>query len=592
MSKYKETILTDGGLDLATRAANGKTKFTITKATATEDDLSSKSDEDLQKLVTLPNEIQTGSITNQAENIKNSKSIVGTEILFTNEHIDKGYKVNSVGLYAKEDGSDTEILYALNTAIEPEYMPDFADQVLMQFKITMYVIVGRTENVTVQVDPTNMASKEYVDTKIAKIITDDEIQDADIEKNIATKLAYAGNKSKSKNNMTKLAEIIDKQVFGLKQIDDKGELTALLPDQDGLIDVSKLSSMNNSGGHLNADNSSVWNGSISGRYQYWHGNSSLTDKTKIIFEREAGTKLVDIGDGFQFRIGLQKTLVTRGVVESSSEDIPLYYDSDNVAKDGYFVTTLKMPINIKKETLLLGKEIVVQLSGIGETNSSSQETKSPELHVQYDTSDNTITLWQEKGYEYDNLSDTKTGTIYDLSVNLINSYYVQSPVSQLPSNMSLFSGDTDGEVKLSGINSFFDNVGAGINVKLNDYIYISTSYGENTLRIALETLDIPSTYFIAKSDLISGNKVSMNLPGSKVFDTHWDNTGKPYRIPVETNHYNTSWGKTSNVSDKIITVTEEEPFIKIGNGSVNVSLNITSSIPTIKGVVKVTSVTN
>ena len=178
MSKYNESILTSAGLDLASRAANGKTKFTITRATATGDDLSSLSEEDLQALTKLPNEVQTGIITNQDENIPNSNSVIGTELLFTNDGLEDSYSINAVALYAKEDDKDEEILYAITTAQQPEFIPDFADQVLLQFRLTIYVIVGRTENVTVTVDPTGMVSKEYVDGKLGEIDVNDKISDS------------------------------------------------------------------------------------------------------------------------------------------------------------------------------------------------------------------------------------------------------------------------------------------------------------------------------------------------------------------------------------------------------------------------------
>lgn len=179
MSKYNESILTTAGLDLASRAANGKTKFTITRATSTGDDLTSISEEDLQKLTKLPNEVQAGVIANRDENVPNSNSVIGTELLFTNNGLKEGYSINTVALYAQEDGKDNEILYALTTAQQPEYMPDFADQVLLQFRLTIYVIVGRTENVEVTVDPTGMASKEYVDGKFEDFDTDDVISNTE-----------------------------------------------------------------------------------------------------------------------------------------------------------------------------------------------------------------------------------------------------------------------------------------------------------------------------------------------------------------------------------------------------------------------------
>lgn len=166
MSKYKNTVLTDRGMSLATRAANGKAKFSITRAASTADDLSDMSETELRLLEVLPNEVQSGIINNVTESGQYQSSVVGTEILFSNQGIKADYNIMAVAIYAIEDGTDEEILYGLSLAEEPEYMPDFADTVIFQFVLTMYVVVGRAENVTVKVDMTAYASRDYVNEQI------------------------------------------------------------------------------------------------------------------------------------------------------------------------------------------------------------------------------------------------------------------------------------------------------------------------------------------------------------------------------------------------------------------------------------------
>lgn len=166
MSKYKNTVLTDRGMSLATRAANGKAKFSITRAASTADDLSDMSEAELRLLEVLPNEVQSGIINNVTESGQYQSSVVGTEILFSNQGIKADYNIMAVAIYAIEDGTDEEILYGLSLAEEPEYMPDFADTVIFQFVLTMYVVVGRAENVTVKVDMTAYASRDYVNEQI------------------------------------------------------------------------------------------------------------------------------------------------------------------------------------------------------------------------------------------------------------------------------------------------------------------------------------------------------------------------------------------------------------------------------------------
>ncbi|WP_416353938.1 hypothetical protein ACNAN0_03945 [Agrilactobacillus fermenti] len=151
MSKYNESILTDAGLDLASRAANGQTKFAITRAMTTDQDLTKLSESELRALKQLPNELQSGEIIQTKSSADHQNSAIGTELLFENKDLSKSYNIMAVGLYAKEDGSDDEVLYALATAVEPEFMPDFSDQIILQFKFTIYVIVGRTDNVTIEI---------------------------------------------------------------------------------------------------------------------------------------------------------------------------------------------------------------------------------------------------------------------------------------------------------------------------------------------------------------------------------------------------------------------------------------------------------
>lgn len=166
MSKYKSTILTEKGLSLASRAANGKAKFTITRAASTDQDLSGKSETELQRLEILPNEKQQGLINNVTETGQFQTSVVGTEVVFNNTGIKESYSLNAVAIFAKEDGTDEEILYALSLAEEPEFMPNFSDAVTFQFIMTIYVVVGRTENVTVKVDPGAFATRDYVNEQV------------------------------------------------------------------------------------------------------------------------------------------------------------------------------------------------------------------------------------------------------------------------------------------------------------------------------------------------------------------------------------------------------------------------------------------
>lgn len=171
MSKYNDTILTAEGTRLATLAANGKTHYVITRAVATGDDLSDLTDGQLAALTKLPNEVQEGSIVEQVDDPSGSDGVIGTRVQFMNQGLSKSYSMNALGVYVKEDGHDQEVLFSVMTAESQhaQYMPDFADKVVLRFGITIFVIVGDKANVTVKLDPDGLATIKFVEDAIARI---------------------------------------------------------------------------------------------------------------------------------------------------------------------------------------------------------------------------------------------------------------------------------------------------------------------------------------------------------------------------------------------------------------------------------------
>jgi len=517
LSKYSETILTANGLDLATRAANGKVRFTLTRAAATSDDLSTMSETDLQNLTALPNEKQAGTITNQDENIPNSPAVVGTEILFTNEGINEGYSINSVGLYAKEEGKDEEILYAVNTAIEPEFMPDFADKVIMQFKITMYVIVGRTENVTVIVDPTGMASKEWVNTKIAEIDVNDKIQDSSIDDQLQKRLVYTNFKSKDLNKTTQIAEVVGQLPTGLKTVDKNGNITPILPDDDGLISVGNISGDGSDAGGEDPDHpsagidyyaGSLEKGEITDRHILLQTPTSPTLKTNVKFLDDVGSTMNRVGTGLQFMIYLQRTTITKGVIGAVTK-VQFNYDPKNVAKQGFYTTTAPVPMYTKAESYEVDKSNTVTLEGIGE-GFELKNHKAPGLILTF-KSDKTMDVEPIQGYDNDGAASGVTGYTYDVVIEIISSYNTQTAVAQLPAGLFVFNGDAYGDIALAGISDSFSNV-SGVEISLNPILYLQF-YGPSSVgtNYDISNFSISGVYQLSKSQLIEGYKVNINV---------------------------------------------------------------------------------
>lgn len=151
MSQYNKTVLTRAGLELAKRANAGQAKFGITRAVTSADDWSNKTVQDLEEVTTIPNIMQQGTITDTDE-VESNNSVIGVSLCFTNKKLSTGYQIRIIGLYVKEEGQENDFLYAVTTAIAPEYMPSFADKVLYRFNTQMYLVIGNAQSVNVVIN--------------------------------------------------------------------------------------------------------------------------------------------------------------------------------------------------------------------------------------------------------------------------------------------------------------------------------------------------------------------------------------------------------------------------------------------------------
>ncbi|WEV51684.1 hypothetical protein OZX69_03035 [Lactobacillus sp. ESL0731] len=167
MSKYNKTVLTNAGIELAKKVNTGQAKFSITKAATSSENLSDKSIAELQNMTELPSIMQYGVITDVEDTALDKDTVIGMDLKFNNKELAHGYSVNAIGLYAKEDGG-SEFLYAIATAVDPEHMPDFNDKAMFQFNVTMYVVVGQSSSVTINVTEEGVATKKYVDDELEK----------------------------------------------------------------------------------------------------------------------------------------------------------------------------------------------------------------------------------------------------------------------------------------------------------------------------------------------------------------------------------------------------------------------------------------
>lgn len=151
MSQYNKTVLTNAGLELAKRANAGQAKFEITRAVTSADDWSNKTIQDLEEATAIPNIMQQGTIMD-AEEVESNNSVIGVSLCFTNKDLSTSYQIRVIGLYVKEEGQDKDFLYAVTTAVSPEYMPGFGDKVLYRFNMQMYLVIGKAQAVNVVIN--------------------------------------------------------------------------------------------------------------------------------------------------------------------------------------------------------------------------------------------------------------------------------------------------------------------------------------------------------------------------------------------------------------------------------------------------------
>ncbi len=189
MSEYNKTILTNAGIDLARRANKGTATFQLTRGVSSTDNLSGKTVEELQNLTQLPSVQQSVILSDVVNTTDNPDTVLGIRMTFDNQNLKTGYNVHTVGIYAKEPGKN-EILYGIATAKTPEYIPDFGEQTLFKFDFLMYLVIGRTDKVTVEVSPDDVYRKKdtynktEIDAKVSDAVSKLNNKDAEILKSL------------------------------------------------------------------------------------------------------------------------------------------------------------------------------------------------------------------------------------------------------------------------------------------------------------------------------------------------------------------------------------------------------------------------
>ncbi|MGK9325242.1 phage tail-collar fiber domain-containing protein [Aerococcus urinaeequi] len=151
MAEFKRVVITRNGQTLMAKLMSGTGTVEFTKIGVSS---TTYTDAQLEALTSLSGVKQTAPITNVARNNNVSVTVEGA---ISNEDLTVGYYMQTIGLYAKDPDAG-EILYAVTTASVAGYMPPFNNRTPSgaQFKLT--TTVGNAENVTLQIDPSAVAT--------------------------------------------------------------------------------------------------------------------------------------------------------------------------------------------------------------------------------------------------------------------------------------------------------------------------------------------------------------------------------------------------------------------------------------------------
>lgn len=214
MSQYNKTVLTNAGLELAKRANAGQAKFEITRAVTSADDWSNKTIQDLEEATAIPNIMQQGTIMD-AEEVESNNSVIGVSLCFTNKDLSTSHQIKIIGLYVKEEGQDKDFLYAVTTAVSPEYMPGFGDKVLYRFNMQMYLVIGKAQAVNVVINEGTAVTHGQFDKYKSEVT-------ADLEK-------IENTHKEDMSHVVKSASINDGDEI---LPDEAGKLKLVVPDPD------------------------------------------------------------------------------------------------------------------------------------------------------------------------------------------------------------------------------------------------------------------------------------------------------------------------------------------------------------------------
>ena len=202
MATFKRSVITEKGKEYISRALSNNTKILLNRIESTEyvyvDTV------DITKILNLDNPKQSVNISEVTKN----KEKVKIRGIFTNDGLNVTYKMNAIGVYAKDD-MDNEILFAILIAENPDTISPPQGQSITTITLDLIFVLSDEVNVSLTVDNNALVSM-HTHNEFKKIVEKNYIKKIDYATEEKHGIAKLYSSTEAETDSDRVKEIIEK----------------------------------------------------------------------------------------------------------------------------------------------------------------------------------------------------------------------------------------------------------------------------------------------------------------------------------------------------------------------------------------------
>lgn len=170
---FKNAVMTRVGALLLTRAQAGEAKIEFTRIAVgngqyTEEEKTFSALQEMTGLKSLKNSYGLSGVSVYSEQSVKITALITNQDAATGERlVNEGYFINEMGLFAKEKGGDTEVLYsiAVTEAENGDFMPPYNGFCAAQIIQEYYATVSNSAEVTIQTSGAFVLAQDFDEYK-------------------------------------------------------------------------------------------------------------------------------------------------------------------------------------------------------------------------------------------------------------------------------------------------------------------------------------------------------------------------------------------------------------------------------------------